>query len=125
MSKLSTLTPIAAVLAVSVAGVAHAADNPFALKPATGVVLADAHAGKEGKCGADKTMPEGKCGGDKAKAMPEGKCGEGKCGADKKAAAAKAAKEGKCGGDKAKGMKEGKCGGAKPADAPAAPPAAQ
>lgn len=105
MSKLSTLTPIAALLAVSVSGATHAAENPFALKPAVGVVLADAHAGKEGKCG-------------------EGKCGEGKCGADKAAdakapaavaEAGKGGKEGKCG--------EGKCGGMKPADAakPAAP----
>jgi uncharacterized low-complexity protein len=39
-----------------------------------------------------------------AKAHHEGKCGEGKCGADKKAAAGgKATAEGKCG--------EGKCGG--------------
>ncbi len=84
MSKLGTLTPIAAVLAVSVAGAVHAAENPFALKPASGIVLADAS--KEGKCG------EGKCGGktkDAAsaeKSAKEGKCGEGKCGADKKKA---------------------------------------
>ncbi|MDF2445441.1 MAG: hypothetical protein K0S46_677 [Moraxellaceae bacterium] len=117
MSKLSTLTPIAAVLAISVAGAAHAAENPFALKPVTGVVLADAHMeGKcgEGKCGGDKGAKEGKCGGDKAKhegKCGEGKCGEGKCGGAKAADGAKAKHEGKCG--------EGKCGGAKPA-APAA-----
>lgn len=100
MSKLSTLTPIAAVLAVSLAGAAQAAESPFALKPAAGVVLADAPAG-EGKCGGDKAGA--------AKAAAEGKCGEGKCGGDKGAAA--------------KGDKEGKCGGMKPADAatPAAP----
>jgi len=92
MSKLSTLTPIAAVLAVAVTGFAHAAENPFAVKPATGIVLADA--GKEAKCGADK-------------AKKEGKCGEGKCGAEKKAA-----HEGKCGADKAK---EASCGAAKAA----------
>lgn len=105
MSKLSTLTPIAAVLAVAVAGAAHAAENPFALKPATGIVVADAS--KEGSCGGKK---EASCGaakkeGDKAK--KEGKCGEGKCGADKK----KAAAEGKCGADKAK--TEGSCGAKK------------
>lgn len=108
MSKFSTLTPIAAVLAVSVAGMAHAAENPFALKQAAGIVVADA--GKEGSCGAKKTegscgaskkeascgaKKEGKCGADKAK--KEGKCGEGKCGANKK----KAEAEGKCGADKA------------------------
>lgn len=117
MSKLSTLTPIAAMLAVSVAGAAQAGDNPFALKPAQGVVLAQA-GGMEGKCG------EGKCGGKAkapdaadAKAGKEGKCGEGKCGGKAKPAAAdaattgagKAGKEGKCG--------EGKCGGMKPSDA--------
>jgi uncharacterized low-complexity protein len=122
MSKLSTLTPIAAVLAVAVAGFSHAAENPFAVKPVAGIVLADAgkegHCGgakegkcgaaKEGKCGGDKmkeegkaaihdgkAMKEGKCG--KGKAKKEGKCGEGKCGAKKKAvdeaAAAKAAAE--------------------------------
>lgn len=107
MSKLSTLTPIAAVLAISVAGAAQAAENPFALKPAAGVVLADAHAGKEGKCGEGK-CGEGKCGGDKAKAADAKGEKEGKCGGDKAPAAdAKADKEGKCG--------EGKCGGMKPA----------
>lgn len=106
MSKLSTLTPIAAVLAVAVSGMSHAAENPFALKQAAGVVVADA--GKEGSCGASKkeascgaakkdAAKEGKCGADKAKAMKEGKCGEGKCGADKAKADAKAAAEGKCG----------------------------
>lgn len=113
MSKLSTLTPIAAVLAVSVAGAAQAGENPFALKPAQGVVLAQA-GDMEGKCG------EGKCGGKSAApAAADDKAGkEGKCGGKAKAAdagkaatadAGKAAKEGKCG--------EGKCGGMKPADA--------
>lgn len=103
MSRLSTLTPIAAVLAVSLSGVSQAAENPFAAKPlSSGFTVAAHHeAGKEGKCG------EGKCG-TKAddKSAKEGKCGEGKCGTKKDAADAKkddkAAKEGKCG--------EGKCG---------------
>lgn len=106
MSKLSTLTPIAAALAVSLAGVAHAAENPFAAKPVvSGFTVASHDAGHEGKCG------EAKCGADKAKAMKEGKCGEGKCGADK-AKAMKEGKcgEGKCGADKAKATMEGKCG---------------
>ena|SRR6218665_3534341 len=110
MSKLSTLTPIAAVLAVSMTGVVHAAENPFALPSAKGIVVAEA--GKEGSCGAKKAegscgaKKEAKCGADKAK--KEGKCGEGKCGADK---AKKAAGEGKCGADKAKA--EGSCGAKK------------
>lgn len=103
MSRLSTLTPIAAVLAVSLSGVSQAAENPFAAKAlSSGFTVAAHHeAGKEGKCG------EGKCG-TKAddKVAKEGKCGEGKCGTKKDAADAKkddkAAKEGKCG--------EGKCG---------------
>ncbi|MDO8267685.1 MAG: hypothetical protein Q7T32_07610 [Moraxellaceae bacterium] len=98
MSRLSTLTPIAAVLAVSLSGVSQAAENPFAAKPlSSGFTVAAHHeAGKEGKCG------EGKCG-TKAddKSAKEGKCGEGKCGTKKDAADAKkddkAAKEGKCG----------------------------
>jgi uncharacterized low-complexity protein len=84
--KLSSLTPVAAVLAVSLTAVAHAetSSNPFVAKPLSTIVVADNH---EGKCGG---MKEGKCGGDKA--TKEGKCGEGKCG------------EGKCGGAKGKTM---------------------
>lgn len=114
MSKLSTLTPIAAAFALSVAGVAHAADaSPFAAKPVHSFTVADASQ-TEGKCGADKAKSEGHCGADKAKAKKEGKCGEGKCGANKKKTAAA---EGKCGADKMK--KEGNCGASKTA-APAA-----
>ena len=108
MSRLSTLTPIAAVLAVSLSGVSQAAENPFAAKPlSSGFTVAAHHeAGKEGKSG------EGKCGTKTDdKSAKEGKCGEGKCGTKKDAAATKStdakkddksAKEGKCG--------EGKCG---------------
>ena len=108
MSRLSTLTPIAAVLAVSLSCVSQAAENPFAAKPlSSGFTVAAHHeAGKEGKCG------EGKCGTKTDdKSAKEGKCGEGKCGTKKEAAATKSAdakkddksaKEGKCG--------EGKCG---------------
>ena len=74
--KLSSLTPVAAVLAVSLTAVAHAeTSNPFVAKPLSSIVVADNH---EGKCGG---MKEGSCGGDKA--TKEGKCGEGKCGSDK------------------------------------------
>lgn len=74
--KLSSLTPVAAVLAVSLTAVAHAetSSNPFVAKPLSTIVVADNH---EGKCG------EGKCGGDKAAKAKEGKCGEGKCGGAK------------------------------------------
>ena len=111
MSKLSTLTPIAAAFALSVAGIAHAA-NPF--QSPAGVKLADAApmaaSAPEGHCGADKAKAkEGNCGADKAKAKKEGKCGEGKCGAKKKA------HEGHCGADK--GKKEGSCGANKAAAA--------
>lgn len=115
MSTLSTLTPIAAVLAVSLSGLAQAtSDNPFAAKPLSGGFAVAAHheAGKEGKCGEakcgskkdDKVAKEGKCGGMKEdKAAKEGKCGG--------MSDDKAAKEGKCGGMKDdKAAKEGKCG---------------
>jgi uncharacterized low-complexity protein len=60
----------------------QAAENPFAMQTlSSGYMVADAHEGKEGKCGT------------------------GKCGAEKKARADKA-KEGSCGGEKAK---EGSC----------------
>lgn len=90
--KLSTLTPVAAVLAVSLTAVAHAeTSNPFAAKPLSTIVVADNHEGKcggmkkeegakEGSCGGMKkgeSAKEGSCGG---KMVKEGKCGEGKCG---------------------------------------------
>jgi len=82
MNKLHTLTPIAALLALSASGLAHASEVPTS--PATTTTSAPAE-GKcgEGKCGAQcasKKAPEAKCGADKK--MPEGKCGEGKCGAN-------------------------------------------
>ncbi|MBK5939721.1 low-complexity protein [Halochromatium roseum] len=89
MSK-NTTTPAAAVIgaalvgSLSMANLAHAAENPFAAEQLDGGYLMLA----EGSCG------EGKCGG---KSDGEGKCGEGKCGN-------KEGGEGKCG--------EGKCGGA-------------
>jgi uncharacterized low-complexity protein len=62
------------------------------------------HAGKGEKFVGMDTNKDGFIDAAEAKAHHEGKCGEGKCGADKKAAAGgKAAAEGKCG--------EGKCGG--------------
>ncbi|HQX89805.1 MAG TPA: hypothetical protein PKY03_05345 [Moraxellaceae bacterium] len=107
MSKLSTLTPIAAVLAVSLAGVSHAAENPFATTSlSAGTTLAAHHDTSKDANKEEKTTTA---------ADKEGRCGEGKCGSmkDKKPAAPvektektdktdKASKEGKCG--------EGKCG---------------
>ena len=73
--KLASLTPVAAVLAVSLTSVSHAADSsPAATKP-----MAMMASGKT-----DKQCPEGKCGEGKC---GEGKCGEGKCGAMMDAAA--------------------------------------
>jgi uncharacterized low-complexity protein len=98
MSKLASLTPIAAVLAVSLSGPGQASENPFALPAlASGTALAAHHeAGKEEK----KSEQAGSA------ADKEGKCGEGKCGSKMNekavAPAEKAGKEGKCG--------EGKCG---------------
>lgn len=63
--KLASLTPVAAVLAVSLTSVSHAADSsPAATKPMA-------------------MMASGKT----DKQCPEGKCGEGKCGAMMDAAA--------------------------------------
>ncbi len=96
-NKLQTLTPIAAMLAMSLTGVAHAAETPASAPTATmakdascgAKKTADAKCGAkktaEAKCGAEKKTTEGKCGGHKAAkgGMKEGKCGEAKCGADK------------------------------------------
>lgn len=108
----TTLT-LALTAVIGSAGLAQAAENPFAAQTLSkGYMVAAADdKGMEGKCGA--SMPgkakEGKCGGEKAKeakcggekAMPakakDGKCGEGKCGANK-AKAKEKAPEAKCGG---------------------------
>lgn len=82
MSKLSSLTPIAAALAMSVAA-AHAGDNPLALQPAAGMQLADAANGMEGKCGASMGMADEKAPPKSAPKAekPKAKGMEGKCGA--------------------------------------------
>jgi uncharacterized low-complexity protein len=126
--KLSSLTSVATVLAVSLGtSVAQAENNPFMAKPLSSITLADNHANHEGKCG------EGKCGGakkDKHLPADSNKDGmiskaeftshheqmfsqadankDGMLDAKEHKAlhrAMKAHKEGKCG--------EGKCGGAK------------
>ncbi|OOZ40572.1 hypothetical protein BOW53_07270 [Solemya pervernicosa gill symbiont] len=105
----NTIAALGTAFAVSLAAapMANAAENPFQMTElSSGYMVADNHAGKEGKCGeakcggakADDKAKEGSCGGDKA-----GK--EGSCGGDKAAAPAKASGEGKCG--------EAKCGGNK------------
>jgi uncharacterized low-complexity protein len=78
-NKLQTLTPIAAMLAMSLAGVAHATDTPATPTAMTMSKSADAH------CGANKKMTESKSGTHKPAmgGMKEEKCGEAKCGADK------------------------------------------
>lgn len=89
MSKLNSMTSVAALLALSVAGLTHVA---VAATPTT----TETHASKaaDGKCG------EAKCGANKAKHQQ--KSAEAKCGAAKKAADAK------CGADKK--VADGKCG---------------
>ena len=95
MKKLQTLTPIAAMLALSMTGVVHAGE-------------AAAAKADEARCGAAKTeATHASCG---AKKADEAKCGAAKAGAASKAAEAKcgaekSAHEGKCG--------EGKCGAKK------------
>ncbi|NUF11928.1 HvfA family oxazolone/thioamide-modified RiPP metallophore [Acinetobacter oleivorans] len=100
MNKLNSMTSVAALLALSVAGatqVTVAATN----------TTTEMHATKatDGKCG------EAKCGANKMKKHE--KSAEAKCGADKKAAdgkcgATKKAADGKCGADKK--VADGKCG---------------
>ena len=65
LNKLNTLTPIAAMLAMSLAGVAHAGEMPNHSMGMETAKTADA-----------------KCGADKGSKMKEGKCGEAKCGAN-------------------------------------------
>jgi uncharacterized low-complexity protein len=109
--KSNVLTALALTSTVAFGAMALA-DNPFSAKSLKSgyQVAQQAEPAKktDGKCG------EGKCGADKKAAeakKADGKCGEGKCGADKK----KDGKcgEGKCGADKKKDGKcgEGKCGG--------------
>lgn len=84
MAKNTVLSlAVGAALASSLT-VAHAAENPFAMKNMEkGYMLADAgEKAKEGKCGGDKKTTEAKCGGDM-------KTKEAKCGGDKKAVEAK------------------------------------
>lgn len=89
--KLATGVALAATFALSTG--AHAADNPFGMqKLPAGYQLAQADKKVDGKCG------EGKCGADK-KAAAEKKM-DGKAAADKK-------KDGSCGADK---KMDGKCG---------------
>ena len=82
--KLSSLTPVAAVLAVAVTTPVQADTNPFMAKPVSTMTVAMHTPEHEGKCGGmtnDKAK-EGKCGSSmKTDAKTkEGKCGEGKCG---------------------------------------------
>lgn len=90
--KKQTLVSLAVASGLTAVAVgAHAADNPFAVKPlAAGYQLAQADKKADGKCG------EAKCGADQQAAekkaaekkaadkKKDGKCGEAKCGADKK-----------------------------------------
>jgi uncharacterized low-complexity protein len=90
MKKLQTLTPIAAMLVLSMTGVVHAGDNAMAKageaqcgasKTEATHASCGAKKAEEAKCGAHKAE-EAKCGAKKAESH-EGKCGEAKCGAKK------------------------------------------
>ena len=99
MSRFNSLTPVAAALALTLAGTAQADVTPA--KPLAQPSATNVAGMKEGKCG------EGKCGKKGAemglkkgmdnglktaidsKAMKEGKCGEGKCGKKLEGAAGK------------------------------------
>ncbi|MDD5036778.1 MAG: hypothetical protein PHE55_18775 [Methylococcaceae bacterium] len=88
-SKTLSLTLSAIAASISLAPIAHAAENPFAMKTVSASALV-AEAG-------DKVR--------------DGKCGEGKCSGRKKtesAATDSKTKEGNCGANK---MKEGGCSG--------------
>jgi uncharacterized low-complexity protein len=95
MTKLSSLTPIATFLALSVAAttVQASPDVTSSHKAPSATKTADAKCG-EGKCGgsasktkkaADAKCGEGKCGGSASKKekTADAKCGEGKCGGKK------------------------------------------
>lgn len=100
MKASKTTLTLALTAAIGMAGIAHAAGNPFALNALSQgymVAAADDKA-QDGKCGGakDTKAQDGKCGGAK-----DAKAQDGKCGGAKEAKTTKA-KDGKCG--------EGKCG---------------
>jgi uncharacterized low-complexity protein len=105
MSKKTISTIMGAAIATSLAGVANAGENPFAVKDLASGYMQVAEAGKETK---EMVCGEGKCGGQMTKS-PEMNCGAMKAQAEKKAEEQKKAMEGKCAGMKM--------------DAPAAPAA--
>ena len=110
-NKLQTLTPIAAMLAMSLTGLAHAADTPETAPTAMAMSKT-----AEANCGANKKTQEAKCGIHKPAmgGMKEGKCGEAKCGADKgKKMVNGMVVESYVHKPAMGGMKEGKCGEAK------------
>jgi len=109
MKKKTLAAAVGASLATTLsAGVAHAAENPFALKD-----LASGYA-QVAEAAADQAKkPEAKCGSDVMKSNPEMKCGSSMMDMGKQAPDASKAVEKKCAGMKME----------KPAT-PAAPPAA-
>lgn len=62
MSTLKTMTPIASVLMLSLAAVAHAEPTKVPGNPAAATQTAKPAKPMEGKCGAGSKMGEGKCG---------------------------------------------------------------
>jgi uncharacterized low-complexity protein len=115
MSKKTISTVVGAAIATSLAGIANAGENPFAVKDLSNGYMQVAEAGKETK---EMVCGEGKCGGQMMKS-PEMNCGAMKQQAQQKAEQDKKAMEGKCAG-----MKMDQPAAAAPA-APAEPPKAQ
>jgi uncharacterized low-complexity protein len=107
MSKKTISTVMGAAIVTSLAGVANAGENPFAVKDLSGGYLQVAEAGKETK---EMVCGEGKCGGQMTKS-PEMNCGAMKQQTQQQAEQDKKAMEGKCAGMKM--------------DQPAAAPAAE
>lgn len=92
MSEKTKLKPLSlalgtAVVSLTTAGIANAADDLFAMEELdSGYLTAGGHAAdgscggdKDGSCGGDGDK-DGSCGGDKDEGDGEGSCGEGKCG---------------------------------------------
>ncbi len=96
MSKKTITTVMGAAFATSLAGVANAGENPFAVKDLANGYMQVAEAGKEQK---EMVCGEGKCGAKMVK-TPEMNCGAMKEQAIKKEAEQKKAMEGKCAGMK-------------------------
>ncbi len=96
MTRKTFSNVLGAAVATSLAGVANAGENPFAMKELASGYVQLAEAGKDGK---EMVCGEGKCGGQKMQGA-EMNCGAMKQDAKKAAEAEAKAMEGKCAGMK-------------------------